>query len=198
MLLRGNGSPMFLLANVVDDIEMGITHVVRGEEHLSNTPKQQLLWSALGQRAAGVGPRPGPRQRGAQEAVEASRQGGPRVVPRRGLPRRGDGQLSDDARLGAAIRRQSDRSESEIVPWSVIEESFRLEDVTHSPAFFDVKKLAAFNGEYIRMLTRRRVRRRLRAVPARRLRPRGLRGDGAARADPRRDAGRGCPRWSTS
>ena len=39
------------------------------------------------------------------------------------------------------------------MPWSVIEESFRLEDVTHSPAFFDIKKLAAFNGEYIRMLT---------------------------------------------
>ena len=39
---------MFLLANVVDDIEMGITHVVRAEEHLPNTPKQQMLWSALG------------------------------------------------------------------------------------------------------------------------------------------------------
>ena len=39
------------------------------------------------------------------------------------------------------------------MPWSVIEESFRLEDVTHSPAFFDIKKLAAFNGEYIRKLT---------------------------------------------
>ena len=48
VLLRGNGTPMFLLANVVDDIEMGITHVVRAEEHLPNTPKQQLLWSALG------------------------------------------------------------------------------------------------------------------------------------------------------
>ena len=44
-------------------------------------------------------------------------------------------------------------SESEIVPWSVIEDSFRLEDVTHSPAYFDIKKLAAFNGEYIRKLT---------------------------------------------
>ena len=42
--------------------------------------------------------------------------------------------------------------ETEIVPWSVIEETFRLADVTHSPAYFDVKKLAAFNGEYIRML----------------------------------------------
>ena len=48
VLLRGNGTPMFLLANVVDDIEMGITHVVRAEEHLPNTPKQQLLWEALG------------------------------------------------------------------------------------------------------------------------------------------------------
>ena len=48
VLLRGNGTPMFLLANVVDDIEMGITHVVRAEEHLPNTPKQQMLWEALG------------------------------------------------------------------------------------------------------------------------------------------------------
>ena len=44
MLVRGNGTPMFILANVVDDIEMGITHVVRAEEHLPNTPKQQMIW----------------------------------------------------------------------------------------------------------------------------------------------------------
>jgi glutamyl-tRNA synthetase len=42
--------------------------------------------------------------------------------------------------------------DQEIVPWSTIERDFRLEDVNHSPAFFDVKKLASFNGEYIRML----------------------------------------------
>ena len=51
VLLRGNGSPMFLLANVVDDIEMRITNVVRAEEHLPNTPKQQMLWAALGHDA---------------------------------------------------------------------------------------------------------------------------------------------------
>ena len=44
------------------------------------------------------------------------------------------------------------KGDTEIVPWKQIEEEFRLEDVTHSPAFFDLKKLAAFNGEYIRML----------------------------------------------
>ena len=47
VLLRSNGTPVFLLANVVDDIEIGITHVVRGDEHLPNTPKQQMIWSAL-------------------------------------------------------------------------------------------------------------------------------------------------------
>ncbi len=43
--------------------------------------------------------------------------------------------------------------DTEIVPWSQIESTFRLEDVNMSPAFFDLKKLGAFNGEYIRMLT---------------------------------------------
>ena len=47
VLLRGNGTPMFLLANVVDDQIMSITHVVRAEEHLPNTPKQQMIWNAL-------------------------------------------------------------------------------------------------------------------------------------------------------
>ena len=106
VLLRGNGTPMFLLANVVDDIEMGITDVVRAEEHLPNTPKQQMLWQRARSRAAGVGARAGAGQRTAQEAVEAARQGGPRAVPRRGLPRRRDGQLPDDARLDAAGRRR--------------------------------------------------------------------------------------------
>ncbi|GAA3783950.1 hypothetical protein GCM10022206_24040 [Streptomyces chiangmaiensis] len=48
VIARGDGSPVFLTANVVDDLDEGITQVIRGEEHLSNTPKQQLLWEALG------------------------------------------------------------------------------------------------------------------------------------------------------
>jgi glutamyl/glutaminyl-tRNA synthetase len=42
--------PIFHFANVVDDITMGITHVIRGEEHLSNTPRQILIWEAIGER----------------------------------------------------------------------------------------------------------------------------------------------------
>ena len=48
VIARGDGSPVFLIANMVDDLDEGINQVIRGEEHLSNTPKQQLLWWALG------------------------------------------------------------------------------------------------------------------------------------------------------
>ena len=82
----------------------GSRHVVRGEEHLSNTPKQQLLWPALGRAPARLGARAGHRQREAPEAVQAPRQGRPGVLPRGGLPGRGDGQLPDAARLGPRRR----------------------------------------------------------------------------------------------
>ena len=109
VLLRGNGTPMFLLANVVDDIEMGITHVVRGEEHLPNTPKQQLLWEALG-HAPPVWAhvpvlvneqRKKLSKRRDKVALEQYRD--------EGYLADGDGQLPDDARLGAAGR-QRDRA----------------------------------------------------------------------------------------
>ena len=48
VIARSDGSAVFLLANVVDDMTLRITHVIRAEEHLPNTPKQQLLWEALG------------------------------------------------------------------------------------------------------------------------------------------------------
>jgi glutamyl-tRNA synthetase len=145
-LLRSNGTPMFLLANVVDDIEMNITYVVRAEEHLPNTPKQQLMWTALGE----------------QPPVWAH-------VPvlvneaRRKVSKRRDKvaleMYRDEGYLPAAMVNYlmtlgwAPQGDSEIVPWSEIEATFRLEDVTHSPAFFDLRKLAAFNGEYIRMLS---------------------------------------------
>ena len=48
VIRRGDGSPVFLIANAVDDHDMGITHVVRGEDLLNTTPKVMLLWQALG------------------------------------------------------------------------------------------------------------------------------------------------------
>ena len=48
VILRSNGLPIYHLSVVADDIEMGITHVIRGDDHISNTPKHILLWQALG------------------------------------------------------------------------------------------------------------------------------------------------------
>jgi glutamyl-tRNA synthetase len=146
VLLRGNGSPMFLLANVVDDIEMGITHVVRGEEHLSNTPKQQLLWTALGT--------PPPVWAHVPVLVNEARKKLSKRRDKVALESYRDEGFIPEAMINYLMTLGwAPAGESEIVPWSVIEESFHLEGVTHSPAFFDAKKLAAFNGEYIRMLT---------------------------------------------
>ena len=145
VLLRGNGTPIFLLANVVDDVEMGITHVLRAEEHLPNTPKQQLLWEALGHRP--------PEWAHVPVLVNEQRK---KLSKRRDKVAledyRDEGYLADAMVNYLMTLGWAPKGDTEIVPWSVIEDEFRLEDVTHSPAFFDIKKLSAFNGDYIRAL----------------------------------------------
>ena len=146
VLLRGNGTVMFLLANVVDDMAMDISHVIRAEEHLPNTPKQQLLWQALG-----VEP---PTWAHVPLLVNEKRQ---KLSKRRDPVAmemyRDEGYLADAMKNYLMLLGWNPPGDAEIVPWSLIEESFKLEDVNSSPAFFDVKKLRAFNGEYIRALS---------------------------------------------
>ncbi len=146
VLVRGNGTPVFLLANVIDDVAQTITHVVRAEEHLPNTPKQQLLWQALGHEPPAW----------AHVPVLVNEQ-------RKKLSKRRDKvaleQYRDEGYLADAMVNYlmtlgwAPQGDTEIVPWSRIEADFRLEDVTHAPAFFDLKKLAAFNGEYVRKMS---------------------------------------------
>ncbi|HUF98339.1 MAG TPA: glutamate--tRNA ligase [Ilumatobacter sp.] len=150
VLVRGNGTPVFNLANVVDDITMRISHVVRAEEHLPNTPKQQMIWNALG-HAPPVW---------AHVPVLVNEQ-------RKKLSKRRDKvaleMYRDEGYLAPAMVNYlmtlgwspgvASADGSEIIGWDQIEEAFRLEDVNLSPAFFDVKKLVAFNKEYTRQLT---------------------------------------------
>ncbi|WP_030442848.1 glutamate--tRNA ligase [Actinoplanes subtropicus] len=145
VIARADGSPLFLLANVVDDMTMGITHVIRAEEHLPNTPKQQLLWEALGHTP--------PVWAHVPVIVNEKRQK---------LSKRRDKvaleSYRDEGYLAAAMKNYlmllgwAPSGDREIVPWSVIETEYRLEDVNHASAFFDIKKLRAFNGDYIRAL----------------------------------------------
>jgi glutamyl-tRNA synthetase len=145
VIARADGSPTFLLANAVDDIAMRISHVIRAEEHLPNTPKQQLLWQALGHTP--------PVWAHVPVVVNEKRQ---KLSKRRDKVAleayRDEGYLADAMRNYLMLLGWAPSGDREIVPWSVIENEFRLDEVNSSPAFFDEKKLRAFNGEYIRAL----------------------------------------------
>ncbi len=146
VLVRGNGTPVFLLANVVDDLSMDITHVVRAEEHLPNTPKQQMLWAALGHEP--------PTWAHVPVLVNEQRKKLSKRRDKVALEQyREEGFLADAMVNYLMTLGWAPAGDTEIVPWVQIEADFRLEDVNHAPAFFDVKKLAAFNGEYIRKLS---------------------------------------------
>src|SRR3954452_15736396 len=146
VVVRGNGTPVFILANVVDDIDMRISHVIRGDEHLSNVPKQLLLWDALG---------------GGEPPVYAHL---PVLVneKRQKLSKRRDkvaletyrdlGYVPEAMRNYLMLLGCAPKGYREIVTMDEIIDEFRLEDVVPSPAFFDEKKLLHFNGEYIRAL----------------------------------------------
>jgi glutamyl-tRNA synthetase len=145
VIVRGDGSVLFLLANVVDDMTQRINLVIRAEEHLSNAPKQQLLWLALGQEP--------PTWAHVPIIVNEKRQ---KLSKRRDKVALED--FRDEGYLASAMRNYlmllgwAPRGDREIVPWDTIVAEFRLADVNPSPAFFDVKKLRAFNGDYIRAL----------------------------------------------
>lgn len=147
VLLRGNGSPVFLLANVVDDVEMAITDVVRAEEHLPNTPKQQMLWVALGEQP--------PRWAHVPVLVNEQRKKLSKRRDKVALESYRDDGILADAMVNYLMTLGwtppgAEEAGSEIFTWSELESAFDLGDVTLSPAFFDIKKLVAFNKQYIK------------------------------------------------
>jgi glutamyl-tRNA synthetase len=146
VLVRGDGSVLFLLANVVDDMSQRINLVIRAEEHLSNAPKQQLIWSALGQEP--------PTWAHVPIIVNEKRQKLSKRRDKVGLEDfRDEGYLASAMRNYLMLLGWAPRGDREIVSWDTIVSEFSLADVNPSPAFFDVKKLRSFNGEYIRALS---------------------------------------------
>nr|WP_081748765.1 glutamate--tRNA ligase [Nocardiopsis sp. CNT312] len=145
VIARGDGTALFVLANVVDDVQMGITHVIRGEEHLSNTPKQQLLWEALGHIP--------PVWAHAPVLVNDKRQ---KLSKRRDKVAmesyQAEGYLPEAMVNYLMLLGWAPGEDREIMPIEEMIPLFHLVDVNSSPAFFDEKKLRAFNGDYIRAL----------------------------------------------
>jgi glutamyl-tRNA synthetase len=150
VLVKSTGAPLFVLANAVDDMDMGVTHVIRGEEHLPNTPKAILVWQALG------GPRL-PVFAHLPVLVNEKRQ---KLSKRRDPVAledyRRQGYLPEAMRNYLALLGWGPADEREIMSLDEMVRDFRLTDVTRSPAFFDMRKLTHFNGEYIRAMSRER------------------------------------------
>lgn len=147
VILRSNGTPMFHLANAVDDADQGITHVIRGEDLINVTPKVLLIREALrtpGQLIFAHLPL----------IVNEKRQ---KLSKRRDDVSVGDyidrGYLSEAMVNYLATLGWGPPDGIEIRPLAEIVELFRITDVNKSGAFFDTKKLQHFNGEYIRALS---------------------------------------------
>jgi glutamyl-tRNA synthetase len=143
---KSNGDPLFILANVVDDADMRITHVIRGEDHISNTAKYVLLWEALGY---------GPRPVFAHLPLlynEARKKLSKRRDKVAVEDYRDEGYLPEAMRNYLALLGWSPRGDREILTLEELISEFRLEDVKSAGAIFDERKLQSVNAEYLRAL----------------------------------------------
>ncbi len=146
VVVKSSGTPLFVLANVVDDLDMGITHVIRGEDLLPSTPKAILIWQALG--GGGLPAFAHLPMLVNEKGKKLSKRRDPVAVE----SYRDQGYLPDAMRNYLALLGWSPPGGTEIMPVEEMVESFDLGAVNHSPAFFDVVKLTHVNGEYIRAM----------------------------------------------
>jgi glutamyl-tRNA synthetase len=154
VIARADGSVLYNFAVAIDDLDAQITHVVRGEDHISNTPKQLLVYEALGETPPIYAHLPllhGPdgrklsKRHGAASVQELRDQG---YLP--------EAVVNYTALLGAGFA-----SDEEFFTLDELAARFRLERVSKNPAIFDEKKLRHMNGVYLRELDRADLIRRL-------------------------------------
>ncbi len=143
VLVRGDGTPTYNFATVVDDADMEITHVIRGDDHLSNTPRQILVYEALG--------RPVPVFAHLSMIWGAD---GKKLSKRHGATSveafRDEGYLAEALLNYLALLGWSLDGETTIIPAEVLKTSFSLERISKNPAIFDFDKLEWLNSVYIR------------------------------------------------
>lgn len=147
VIVRSDGSPVFHIANVVDDIDQGITHVIRGDDHVENTFKHIEIFKALGS--------PIPRYGHLPMIVNA--QGKP-YSKRDGAAFVGDfkeqGYLPEALFNYLLLLGWNPGTDEEVLAKEDMVRLFTLEACHSSPAKFDVKKLSWMNGEYIKKMPR--------------------------------------------
>ena len=146
ILIKTDGMPTYNFANVVDDHLMGITHVIRGSEYLSSTPKYNLLYQAFGWEIPTYIHCP-PVMKDAQNKLskrngDASYQD---LVAK--------GYLSEAVMNYICLLGWSPKGDQEIFSLEELVKIFDISGITKSPAIFDMQKLRYINGEYIRKLS---------------------------------------------
>jgi glutamyl-tRNA synthetase len=144
ILLRSDGTPTYMLAVVVDDYDMGVTHVIRGADHLNNAARQLQIIQAMGWPIpiyAHV-----PLIHGPDGAKLSKRHGALAVDEYRKM-----GYLPEAMR-NYLLRLGWSHGDDEFIPTAQAIEWFNLENIGKSPARFDFKKLDNLNGQYIRSM----------------------------------------------
>jgi len=146
---RADGSPAFFFSNAVDDALMGVTHVLRGEDHLANTPRQLLILEALGLQApqyahlsliVGQGSAPLSKREGGGSLKELRAEG---VLP--------EALLNYLARLGHTY------ADNAFSDFATLARGFDVGHLGHSPAHFDHTQLDHWQGEAVRHADGRRL-----------------------------------------
>ena len=146
VIFRSDGTPTYNFATVVDDAAMGITHVIRGDDHLSNTPRQVMVYEALGA--------PVPTFAHISMILGAD---GKKLSKRHGATSveeyRDAGYLSDAFVNYLALLGWSLDGETTVIPRDVLASKFSLDRISKNPATFDPKKLDWMNAEYINAMS---------------------------------------------
>ena len=146
VILRSNGLPIYHLSVVADDIDMAITHVVRGDDHISNTPKHILLWTALGNTPPefahvplilGTDKKKLSKRHGITSVTEYERMG---YLP--------DAMVNFLGLLG-----WSPGGNRELMSRAEMIAAFELDGISGGAAVFDPEKLDWFNTQYLAMLS---------------------------------------------
>ncbi|MDX9778145.1 MAG: glutamate--tRNA ligase [bacterium] len=142
IILRSDGTPVYQLSVVVDDARMGISHVIRGEDHLSNTPKQILLYLALGLPVPRFGHLPLIL---AKDGKRLSKRHGATAVDEF----RAMGFLPQGLLNGLALLGWGDNMPKPVFDLNELTERFNINNVNKKGAIFDIDKLKWINGQHL-------------------------------------------------
>ena len=143
VLIKSDGSPAYNFACVVDDANLKITHIIRGDDHISNTPKQILFYEALGLEVPQFAHIP--LMMGADGAKLSKRHGGVAVSEYRD-----DGFLPEALSNYLLLLGWQPDGDREVISMDEAAKEFEISKINNTQVKFDIDKLKWLNGEYIR------------------------------------------------